>query len=42
MSTSGHPDNAYLGTAEGDLKKRLQPYQFTTISKTRHKWIKPP
>ena len=32
-STSGHPDQVYLGTAEGDFKKRYY---------KRHNRIKPP
>ena len=37
VSTSGHPDKAYLWTAERDLKKRN-----SVPSKMKHEWIKPP
>ena len=29
VSTSGHPDKIYLGTAEGDLKKKYDNYIIT-------------
>ena len=34
-STSGHPDKVYLGTAEGDFKKRY--YNHMIFSKMRYK-----
>ena len=37
VSTSGHADEAYIGTAETDIKKKI-----SVLSKIRHRWIKPP
>ena len=35
VSTSGHPDNAYLGTAEGDFKKRYYNHISSFQNKTQ-------
>ena len=35
MSTSGHPDKAYLRTAEGDFKKDI--ITISLLLKIRHK-----
>ena len=37
VSTSGQADEAYIGTAEADIKKKI-----SVLSKIRHRWIKPP
>ena len=40
-TTSGHPSNIYLGTAEGDLKKK-DIITTSVLSIIKHKWIKQP